>query len=271
MKEITLHELQNIYLLRLSEVVSFLNKHNIKYFLDGGSALGAYRHNNIIPWDDDVDLAMLRDDYEKFVKIASQLNGEHFEIIGYRFTKKNEHGITKIAINGTYCPYRSFKKGYDMRYHIDVFPYDVFPEEEKVQRKFHKKLKRYRMALYFKARKKSSSFFKTICLRIVQFFLLPFSSQYLAKKFDTLSQKYSKTESKYVFDASNFYPFERVKMLKSAIGEPIKHKFGNLEAPIPEHCDVFLSLLYGSDFMTPKEQRFNQEQYKAYLEDGFKL
>ena len=73
-------ELQNIELNILLDVDKVCKKHNITYYLGEGSLLGAVRHKGFIPWDDDLDILMKRDDYEKFLKIAQFEMGENYEI-----------------------------------------------------------------------------------------------------------------------------------------------------------------------------------------------
>ena len=65
----TLKKLHSIEIEILDEFVRICNKHNLQYFLIGGTLLGAVRHKGFIPWDDDLDVAMPRNDYENFLKI----------------------------------------------------------------------------------------------------------------------------------------------------------------------------------------------------------
>lgn len=75
----TLKKLHDIEIEILSEIIRICNKHNIKYFLIGGTLLGAVRHKGFIPWDDDLDIGMMRDDYNKFIKYGiKEINDKYF-------------------------------------------------------------------------------------------------------------------------------------------------------------------------------------------------
>ena len=82
-----LHEIQEIELKLLREVDRICKKHNLHYSLSGGTLLGAIRHKDFIPWDDDIDLDLKRDDFNKLISILPDELGDEFEFINY-----NEYG-----------------------------------------------------------------------------------------------------------------------------------------------------------------------------------
>ena len=77
-RKATLDEAKEIMLDILKEIDRICLKHNLRYWLSGGTLLGAIRHNGFIPWDDDIDIDMLREDFEKFKKIAKTELREEF-------------------------------------------------------------------------------------------------------------------------------------------------------------------------------------------------
>ncbi|MBR1692696.1 MAG: LicD family protein [Lachnospiraceae bacterium] len=93
-----IHDLLLAYLLEIDRICK---KHGIKYFLAGGTLLGAIRHHGFIPWDDDADVMMLRDDYEKFLKIIAQELPPNMKVQTPRTERGNHNVFTKIRIDNT--------------------------------------------------------------------------------------------------------------------------------------------------------------------------
>lgn len=93
-----IHDLLLAYLL---EVDRICKKHNIKYFLAGGTLLGAIRHHGFIPWDDDADVMMLRPDYEKFLKVVQDELPPNMRVQTPKTEKGNHNVFTKIRIDNT--------------------------------------------------------------------------------------------------------------------------------------------------------------------------
>lgn len=133
------------------EVKRICNKYNINYFMDSGTLLGAVRHKGFIPWDDDLDFGMLREDYEKFLKVApTELNSKYF-----LQTWKNDdgfpYGFSKIRKKNTiYIEAIDQKTSGHKELWIDIFPYDVYPDDVDCRKEQGKKLMKYRYTLMMK-------------------------------------------------------------------------------------------------------------------------
>lgn len=127
----TLRKVQMVQLEIAQEIKRVCEEYKISYFLEAGTLIGAVRHHGFIPWDDDLDIGMLREDYDRFVQIAPMalkpeylwqdwLNDEHYALPFGKVRKKNtlyqEEKSSKLKNNGFY---------------VDVFPFDSAPEKEK--------------------------------------------------------------------------------------------------------------------------------------------
>lgn len=124
---ISIREAQSVAIDILDELVAFCDKHGIEYYLIGGALIGAVRSGDLLPWDDDIDVAMKRGDYERFC--AEYVDGERYSLLTYKRAKNYRHGMAKLVDNATVFveptvlddPYGIF---------IDIFPLDCIASED---------------------------------------------------------------------------------------------------------------------------------------------
>ena len=112
----------------LDKFVAVCDEHGLRYYLAGGSVLGAIRHKGFIPWDDDVDVYLMRDDYEKIQTLPSEVWGDDFRLAFYTNTPNYTYDFIKIELTNT-----SVIERYHPDYHggvfLDVFPLDYVPND----------------------------------------------------------------------------------------------------------------------------------------------
>ena len=128
MHEMTLRELQLFALDILKDVACFCNENDIKYSLYGGTLLGAIRHQGFIPWDDDIDVIMPRDDYNRFCKIYKS---DKYRIVNRDNDKSFQFAYSHICdFDKTICYVRDPYSNKPTGVFIDVFPADGCPPDE---------------------------------------------------------------------------------------------------------------------------------------------
>lgn len=136
-KEIEVREVQSSLLEMAKDILPILEEHGINYWLDGGSALGAYRHQGFIPWDDDFDIAMMRNDYLKLIDVLEKyLDKDKYTF--HCFEKYKEYNVLipamKIRKKNTFIEERNFLLRNKIKdcdgIFIDVFIYDYMNENK---------------------------------------------------------------------------------------------------------------------------------------------
>ncbi|WP_313154025.1 LicD family protein [Lacrimispora sp.] len=136
-----LRQMQMIQLECLIEIDRICRKHGIEYSIDGGTLLGAVRHKGFIPWDDDIDIIMGRDAYEKLFKICqNELDSKRFFLQEHRTDKHYRVGYPRLRRNNTVYQRAGHER---MNYHggvfIDIFVLDNVPDN-RVLRDLHRAL-----------------------------------------------------------------------------------------------------------------------------------
>lgn len=259
-----LRKLQQTQLEILVEFDRVCRKNNIKYYLACGTLLGAIRHNGFIPWDDDVDVWMLREDYDLFGEIAEhELNNDYF------FQTWN----TDPFFNSAYGKIRDKRTKYvragqeKMKYkdgiYIDVLPLDNTPDEMSEHKAFAKKCLIFRKLTYAKA----GAMCEENTLKRVGFFMLSLYPTGLAKKqFDRLIRKYDKKETTHCKCLGDFGMGYH---LKEDFRETIEWEFEGHMFLVPKGYDSVLKNSFGKDYMElPPQEEQRPHAEASYIEFG---
>ena len=269
MKLMTIEEVQGLQLELMKQLHDFLQDKHIPYYLLAGSALGAVRHNGFIPWDDDIDIGLLRADYERFLALSDQFDGK-YEIVNFKNAKNCDFGLTRIYFPDTYIDVPSISETrLDKRLYFDIFPLDRVPESEAERKKYEKKIQRKKsMLAKVDVRDYGTGKHLLLAKKIVSALLLPFRQRLLAS-FDRLMRKYENEDTGLVCSLCSQYSFEKQVMPKEVYGLPTLHAFEDASFYIPERIDQYLTTLYGSGYMQvpPCEQRREGHDIYSTKED----
>ena len=137
-KEYTTEELKQLHIILyeiLEEIIRVCNKNNIPYFIQGGTAIGAFFENAILPWDDDIDIGMTRENYKHFLEIAPKELGESYFLQWIETDPRTPFYFAKVRKNNTLFVEKDFC---DIPMHqgiyIDVFPFDKVPNNQALQK-----------------------------------------------------------------------------------------------------------------------------------------
>ncbi len=269
MIKINLSQIQNLYTYFIPKLLEIFDEYDIKYCAIGGTALGAVRHSGFIPWDDDIDLGMLRDDYDRFLELADKINNEHpyFRIEHFSNTKYIDHALIRVLIRNTKRDTNNqFNQKLSQELYIDIFPFDFVPISQKNREKQQKELNKLRRQIYFKSKKKSTSFIKTIGLYLKKVFIFSKSLNKLCKKRDYIaSKKYKEVDEGYVCSMMSQYSYDRQTFSLNIFGKLFTHQFETIYILIPEHFVEYLQQLYGMNYMTPIKRSCDDENRIAFV------
>ena len=261
MKEIDVDKLKTNQLEILKQVNLFCKANGIKYWLDSGTLLGAIRHNGYIPWDDDIDIGMLRKDFDQFIHSFNSVNNR-YKVICNEIEQDCFYPYAKILDTKTLL-YEPDENGIKLCINIDLFVYDITPDLESANRQYNRRDRLSRLSVIQYRLFRSKQWYKRIPKNLLFFFVKQYPKGYFAKHIVKNSKKYNDTNSKYV---GNFTSVSRVFCEKSVFNSTILWDFEGEKYPVPVGYDKWLKAFYG-DYMKlpPVEKRVTHHSFKAYL------
>ncbi|MBE5943489.1 MAG: LicD family protein [Lachnospiraceae bacterium] len=244
----------------LHEVKRVCEKHDIPYFLCAGSALGAVRHQGFIPWDDDIDIGMLRKDYTRFLEVARKELKEGFLLIDAGDVPDYYVGHAKVFKDNTALVNRETSH---LRIHhgfyLDIFPFDTVPEEEKTQDEMRNEFETIKSKYVFM--KKWNAYdgknpIKKYFANQQYYKYKKYSSKKVFAEMNRVLTRYLDSDSTLVADM--FAPYNKKLFYDLKDIYPVKYmQFEDGEYPVPGNCDRYLTVMYG-DYMTlpPEDKRY---------------
>ena len=260
-ERITVDDMKKIQLDILQSFVNYCEKNKLEYFLAAGTAIGAVRHRGFIPWDDDIDVMMPRNSYNKF--LAEYIN-ENYEVFDCWRREDYYYPFAKLVDKHTLLKEKT-KVPTSFGVYIDIFPIDVIPDS-KVGMLL---LKLKRNLIDFKITTKvtinrNRSKWKKICLWLGRLFFKKERLIDCVREMDSLYKKYADKSSLYMYCISFFF-MSRKPMLKEIYSDYILCSFEGIQCRLPVGNDILLKSIYG-DYMKlpPMEKRIYKHDVEAF-------
>ena len=265
----------------LKYTIDFLEKNNLRWFVGYGTCIGAIRHKGLIPWDDDVDLVMPREDYNKMLRLGEQLKGSGYELASWD-THQSMIPFAKIMNTNTTI--------WELKYHpyiggvfVDIFPMDLSKKDNKDIKKdlstYSRLLRKYQSAMSHYSLKdlvKLAINHKRHFLLegFLSFFTRRQKLTYLKKMKAIENDNNNKEGTRYVvFPASFAYSLDKEIFSKEWFDDYIMMDFEDMKVRVPIGYDAYLTHVYG-DYMQlpPEEKRITRHfHYYVNLQEGLTI
>lgn len=260
-------KVQNISLKLLQEFIEVCNKMNLRYFVVGGTLLGAVRHKGFIPWDDDIDIGMPRKDYEIFVESAQKYLSPNVFLQSRLSEKKSPFLFSKLRDSNTTFIENGIKHcEINHGVYVDIFPIDGLNKDKLF--KYKKAIFKRKISLLYKSKSKKIGIIKKV------FKLIPFSFNFCFKNINQLYSKYDFDTSNIVVNYCGAWG-DREIMKKEWIEPLIDLDFEGIKVKAPNNYQEYLTHMYGNYMeLPPIEKRVShhgictidlEKSYKYYL------
>lgn len=264
MREITeLNELKKIELEIMKKIHLFCDENQIEYYLAYGSLIGAVRHGGFIPWDDDIDIFMTRENYDLFLqKFPFVENNFGLKIVNHLTKPYYGRNLTKVIDTATVLIEPQYKTDDPIGVFVDIWPLDGLPNNAVHRWLYIKKsiiMKKMILASSMKYNC-NYSLTKKVFIMIGQLF----KAEKLVKHMDKIARKYDFNESNYV----QCYPAKHVLYKREYFKGRFLINFEDTSFYAPQNYDNILTAEYGNYMeLPPKEMQLPHHVMNTYYKD----
>ena len=265
MKELSLQEIKEIELDLLKMFHAFCNKNDIRYYFSHGTLLGAIRYKGFIPWDDDIDLLIPREDYNRMLSLFK--DSERYKLFAFEKDSDYLYPFAKICDMTTRKEEPGYNNGVELGIDIDLFPLDTWDNDLEKAKQEVKRINKNMFRLGLAKLKKPDSvnpvkrFIKGIVMSLCKMRGSKYYLQEIIKECDKPEQRgssYMGCKAWCVYGERGIIPAE-------VFAEIIDIEFEGEMFPAPKGYDTYLTCLYG-DYLPepPKEKQKTHHVFKAY-------
>lgn len=247
-KELTIEEKHEILLDILKDIDRFCRANDLRYSLSDGTLLGAVRHGGFIPWDDDADIFMPREDFDRFMKTYES---DRYHLL---FNTRGEEeflasGFAKVNDPTTIAGDRKSRAKYGVN--VDIFPLDPVPEDPAVRKKFIHRIIHLHNRLYHRHKRDILSIIKSYAHSIDWWW------NTIDRELHENPYSDSPLFGMIVGTNKDYIVFE-----KEMFDSLVETKFEDCSFLGLKDYDKYLRILYGPDYMTPKKWAHDLNIYR---------
>ena len=259
----TAQKLHSCQLLLAGELKRICDKNNIKYYMIAGTLLGAVRHKGFIPWDDDMDFAIMRSEYGRFLEACKTDLQDQFLLQEMFIDDNYALPMAKLLLKGTKLVERTTASNKALKgIYIDIFPYDSIPDDEALRKNHNRNtyfLKRFFLAKQgYKIAEKGQTL-KTIVYTFLKFISLFVSKKYIRNRSDKELRRFENDNTKKVAAIGGAYQYNKESVERKWFDETVELPFEGITLAAPKDYIEYLTYFYG-DYMTPppEDKRYNR-------------
>ena len=254
----------------LAEIDRVCKRHDIPYFIQGGSAIGAFYNKGIVPWDDDVDVGMTRENYNRFLEVAPKELGAEYFLEWFGTESNTPFYFAKVKRNNTLFVEHIWK---DMDIHhgvfVDIFPYDRVPNNKTLE-KLHRFSVKFWVNCFMgkqiwlwkhcgKCQIEAplpKSWISCAAIRVVSSLL---SRKAIYNKMCRVMGRYNNCETEYI----NIVRMPKDQIRRRYAENPVLMEFGGMMIPVPDNVEEYLRHHYPNlRPVLPVEEQVNHAPYK---------